>query len=386
MIEFVTNNFAPFVGVILLITILFEDEQLAKEKKRSFLVAAFLFALELVIRNAEYYAADGDTYTIWRAVWSALLYISRTAVLYVIIGTEMNLNQKKSRTVFAVVAIPLILMVFIAFSVFFTDTVYSFSKDNHFHTGPLGFLRYVPLILYFVFTVFLIIRDTRRLHTKIIVLGYECLFLVVTAMGFEFFGYPAFMCEAAMILGIVFFFMYFQTNELLRENTTLAAAAYMDGLTDVYNRAGYEALVESNRTKWTNVGFLIMDIDHFKDVNDNYGHDAGDRILKRVAEILTSTFRSSDHVIRFGGDEFVVLLPGVTEENGEAIRKKIDSVNILLDNLIDDLPKTSVSAGVAFSREGVTKELYTNADKAMYEIKSTTRRGCRIFAEPQQDK
>ena len=205
-------------------------------------------------------------------------------------------------------------------------------------------------------------------------------------MGFEFFGYPAFMCEAAMILGIVFFFMYFQTNELLRENTTLAAAAYMDGLTDVYNRAGYEALVESNRTKWTNVGFLIMDIDHFKDVNDNYGHDAGDRILKRVAEILTSTFRSSDHVIRFGGDEFVVLLPGVTEENGEAIRKKIDSVNILLDNLIDDLPKTSVSAGVAFSREGVTKELYTNADKAMYEIKSTTRRGCRIFAEPQQDK
>ena len=90
-------------------------------------------------------------------------------------------------------------------------------------------------------------------------------------------------------------------------------------------------------------------------------------------------------MIRFGGDEFVVLLPGVTEENGEAIRKKIDSVNILLDNLIDDLPKTSVSAGVAFSREGVTKELYTNADKAMYEIKSTTRRGCRIFAEPQQD-
>ena len=380
MRELIIHNFAPIACVILLITILFEDEQLVQLKRRSFLWTIGCFLVELFARNAEYITAESETYTEWRAVWSALLYISRAAILYAIIGTEINMKLKMSRKTFALASIPLIVMTLVAVSVFFTDKVYWFDETNHFHAGEWGVLRYVPLLLYFVIEVILIVRGTFKRHRAITVLGYECVALILMAMYFEYDSYPEFLCETAMIIGITFYYMYYQTNALLQENSTLLNVAHKDALTGVYNRAGYDSIVEGH-PEWTDVGFLIMDIDKFKLINDNYGHDIGDQMLKRVASILQTTFRDEDYIIRFGGDEFVVLIPGFGPEVAEIVQKKIESINVLLENLIGALPKSSVSAGVAFSSEGVTKELYTKADKALYEIKSTTRRGCRVFKE-----
>ena len=380
MREIIIHNFAPIACVILLITILFEDEQLVQLKRRSFLWTIGCFLVELFARNAEYITAESETYTEWRAVWSALLYISRAAILYAIIGTEINMKLKMSRKTFAVASIPLIMMTLVAVSVFFTDKVYWFDETNHFHAGDWGILRYVPLLLYFVIAVIMIVRGTFKQHRAITVLGYECLALILMAMYFEYDSYPEFLCETAMIIGITFYYMYYQTNTLIQENSTLLNVAHKDALTGVYNRAGYDSIVEGH-TEWTDVGFLIMDIDKFKLINDNYGHDIGDQMLRRVASILQTTFREEDYIIRFGGDEFVVLIPGFGPEVAEIVQKKIESINVLLENLIGALPKSSVSAGVAFSSEGVTKELYTKADKALYEIKSTTRRGCRVFKE-----
>ena len=380
MRELIIHNFAPVACVILLVTILFEDEQLVQLKRRSFLWTIGCFLVELFARNAEYITAESETYTEWRAVWSALLYISRAAIMYAIIGTEINMKLKMSRKTFALASIPLIVMTLVAVSVFFTDKVYWFDETNHFHAGEWGVLRYVPLLLYFVIEVILIVRGTFKRHRAITVLGYECVALILMAMYFEYDSYPEFLCETAMIIGITFYYMYYQTNALLQENSTLLNVAHKDALTGVYNRAGYDSIVEGH-PEWTDVGFLIMDIDKFKLINDNYGHDIGDQMLKRVASILQTTFRDEDYIIRFGGDEFVVLIPGFGPEVAEIVQKKIESINVLLENLIGALPKSSVSAGVAFSSEGVTKELYTKADKALYEIKSTTRRGCRVFKE-----
>ena len=380
MREIIIHNFAPIACVILLITILFEGEQLVQMKRRSFLWTIGCFLVELFARNAEYITAESETYTEWRAVWSALLYISRAAILYAIIGTEINMKQKMSRTAFAVASIPLIMMTVVAVSVFFTDKVYWFDETNHFRTGDWGVLRYVPLLLYFVIAVIMIVRGTFKRNRAITVLGYECVALILMAMYFEYDSYPEFLCETAMIIGITFYYMYYQTNALLQENSTLLNVAHKDALTGVYNRAGYDSIVEGH-PEWTDVGFLIMDIDKFKLINDNYGHDIGDQMLRRVASILQTTFREEDYIIRFGGDEFVVLIPGLGPEVAEIVQRKIESINVLLENLIGALPKSSVSAGVAFSSEGVTKELYTKADKALYEIKSTTRRGCRVFKE-----
>ena len=144
MRDLIIHNFAPIACVILLITILFEDEQLVQLKRRSFLWTIWCFLVELFARNAEYITAESETYTEWRAVWSALLYISRAAIMYAIIGTEINMKLKTSRKTFAVASIPLIMMTLVAVSVFFTDKVYWFDETNHFHSGDWGVLRYVP--------------------------------------------------------------------------------------------------------------------------------------------------------------------------------------------------------------------------------------------------
>jgi len=379
MTDIIAHNFTPAVGVILLLTILFEDDQMRREKKRGFIIAALLFVLVLVLRNAEAITSDFETYTEWRAVWSALLYLFRAALLYIILGLELDLERRFSRVMYAILSIPLIMMGVVAFSVFFTDEVYGFTNDNHFYTGSLGLFRYVPLLLYFVVILIATIRDLIRSKREIIVLGFECLALIIAAMAFEFFGFPAFLCETAIILGLVFYFLYYRTNDLIGENETLTVVAHVDGLTGVYNRAGYGAIVEANRERWTDVGFLIMDIDKFKEINDTYGHNIGDRMLKRLAGMLQNTFRSEDYVIRFGGDEFVVLLPGIAKEYGDVVCNKIEALNVQLENPISDLPATSISAGVAFSDHGVSEELYVSADKMLYEVKATTRRGCKVF-------
>ena len=377
MRELIIHNFAPLIGVILLITIIFEDGQLLKLRKHTFLITTALFVLSLFARNAEIITSEYDYYTPRRALWSALLYIFRAAILYTVIETELNV-QKRNNWLYLVLAIPLFAMAFIGFSVFFTDKFYYFTDDNHFGTGPWGLWRYVPLLVYFIILLVIIMREAFRKHRIITILGFECLALILAAMAVEYFNLQDFMCETAIILALVFYYMYFQTNFLLLQNSNLLVKAHMDGLTGVYNRTGYDAVLHANQNTWKDVGFLIMDIDRFKTVNDTYGHEIGDEILKRVAEILRSTFRSTDIIVRFGGDEFVVLLPGLSADMGQSIANKVESMNVALENPIRDLPKVTLSCGLAFSKTGVDTDLYQRADKKLYEIKSTTRRGCAV--------
>ena len=104
-------------------------------------------------------------------------------------------------------------------------------------------------------------------------------------------------------------------------------------------------------------------------------------MLKKVANLLKVTFRATDFVIRYGGDEFVVIMVGVSDDLSFIVKNKIESINVQLENPISDLPKASVSAGVAFSEKGISEELFKKADEALYHTKNTTRRGCTVYDE-----
>ena len=104
-------------------------------------------------------------------------------------------------------------------------------------------------------------------------------------------------------------------------------------------------------------------------------------MLKEVAKLLKVTFRSSDYVIRYGGDEFVVVMLGITEDMSFIVKNKIESINVQLENPISDIPKTSVSAGMAFSDKGFSDDLFKKADEALYKTKTTTRRNCTVYSE-----
>ena len=128
------------------------------------------------------------------------------------------------------------------------------------------------------------------------------------------------------------------------------------------------------------MALLIIDVDHFKKVNDTYGHAVGDRVLKRVAEILQRSFRSVDIICRIGGDEFVVVMTRANSSMRQLVLNKIQWANDLLQHPKDDLPPVSLSVGVAFSdRKDPKGDIFTDADTALCRVKESGRNGCAIF-------
>jgi diguanylate cyclase (GGDEF)-like protein len=165
----------------------------------------------------------------------------------------------------------------------------------------------------------------------------------------------------------------------------LEVAATKDEKTGLFNTLGWHNLATSElaragRTNQT-TGVLMVDLDHFKQVNDTYGHLAGDLALKAVADAISAQVRSYDSVGRFGGEEFVVLLPGVGEEHVVAVAERIrHAVGELVVpvGFADDgrvITNLSVSIGVAMypTAGTVVDRLLHAADTALYSAKNTGR-------------
>ena len=163
-------------------------------------------------------------------------------------------------------------------------------------------------------------------------------------------------------------------NELI-----LRHQAEHDPLTGIMNRGAFEQLKTAFKTYTDPFAFLIIDVDKFKLVNDGYGHETGDDVLKKVAKLLEKSFRSTDYPARIGGDEFAVIVTNITPDMKTVILNKINDINETLMNPDDDLPQVSLSVGAALSECGFTDDLYKKADTALYEVKEHGRCGCRFF-------
>ena len=164
-------------------------------------------------------------------------------------------------------------------------------------------------------------------------------------------------------------------NEQLRER------AIRDPLTGLHNRRYFEETAGRDAARAVRTGeplaILVIDIDHFKTVNDQHGHAAGDLVLRLLAEILTAGVRDSDLVCRIGGDEFVVLLPGAAMaaacERAEAVRSEFAAAPIASRDGAEI--RSTVSVGVTvFHRQGESNEAALGrADGALYEAKRAGR-------------
>ena len=153
----------------------------------------------------------------------------------------------------------------------------------------------------------------------------------------------------------------------------------LDGLTGLYNRRYYEERildeVISAKRNARALSLLIMDIDHFKDFNDKYGHPQGDRVLARLASILRRCARKSDAACRYGGEEFTLILPETpldsAYEVGERIRKEFASFDFEID---DETVHGAISIGVAQLKTDESAEsLLSRADEALYRAKKEGR-------------
>lgn len=150
-----------------------------------------------------------------------------------------------------------------------------------------------------------------------------------------------------------------------------------DPLTKLYNRNKFNDVMEKMflRRHWdmdNSFSLVIVDIDHFKQVNDTYGHGTGDEVLKAAAERLSQTLRTGDVVARWGGEEFVCLLPNVTVGSALLVAEKLREGFESLE--IPNVRRITASFGVSVYRQGDTpEELFHRADKALYKAKHNGR-------------
>lgn len=168
----------------------------------------------------------------------------------------------------------------------------------------------------------------------------------------------------------------FEENQRTHEHLTYGNQH--DELTGLYNRSAYNLM--RTDLDMSHNALLLVDVDKFKSINDTYGHDVGDLVLKRVAEVLTYSFRATDLVFRLGGDEFVVIMNNVDSSMSLVVQRKIEQANVMLQKPTNDLPPTSLSVGVAFGdRKNPEGDIFKDADTALYRMKEKGRCGCYIF-------
>ncbi|MEX1231486.1 MAG: HDOD domain-containing protein [Planctomycetaceae bacterium] len=179
-----------------------------------------------------------------------------------------------------------------------------------------------------------------------------------------------------------------EKQELASRNQELQKQVMHDALTKVYNRNYFDQAIArevnlSGRTAMP-VGLIFIDVDHFKKLNDTFGHQFGDLVLQRIAKLLGEDLRSTDVLARYGGEEFVILVGQPTEKGleklAERIRARIESEHILCG---DKVVPVTASLGAAFTissrdPQGLCEQLIAAADEAMYEAKQDGRNRVRL--------
>lgn len=181
-----------------------------------------------------------------------------------------------------------------------------------------------------------------------------------------------------------------EKNKLERENTRLEHLANHDTLTGIYNRRAFERTLQRNlsqaRKYGETISIILADIDHFKQYNDSFGHAAGDGVLKHLAQVMSASIRKEDIVARIGGEEFVIVLPGIDYNQsvrfGERLRKTIEQDR-------NSPHPFTISIGAATyqfhsKRTAMThikKQLMVEADRSMYHSKSTGRNKITHFVD-----
>jgi len=162
-------------------------------------------------------------------------------------------------------------------------------------------------------------------------------------------------------------------NDLIDQSAELEKRSTIDPLTQVLNRYGFELVLKSladSRQNDSSTTLLLVDIDHFKHINDEYGHTAGDGVIFHIASMLNMHVRDLDSVVRWGGEEFLLCLPNCPIDRGKMIAEKIRIAVAATD--IDDLPtlKVTISVGVAsFKATENFEQAFNAADKALYQAK-----------------
>jgi diguanylate cyclase (GGDEF)-like protein len=192
---------------------------------------------------------------------------------------------------------------------------------------------------------------------------------VISAGAFDYFQIPA---EAELLV--------LRANQLSRLQESmdrLRAEAGIDHLTGLANRRRFRIALKRELERWRRYGapcaLLLLDIDHMKAINDNYGHPVGDVVIREVANKLSQVSRDNDTAARLGGEEFALLLAGIDNAKGELAARRL--LGIFSEQSIEGVGKVTLSIGLAACPAHANSErtLYAASDRALYVAKNEGR-------------
>ncbi|MBQ5333262.1 MAG: GGDEF domain-containing protein [Oscillospiraceae bacterium] len=251
---------------------------------------------------------------------------------------------------------------------------------------PLYIIGIMPVIFYMHFSL----DESAGLHESLLI-GLCCMMTFIICKVISFRVEPIYIIseKAAMYIyifnsicafGLLLFFSLFFLREiqvsksvLEERNAQLDKIAGIDALTGLYNRRSMDKLLNNAAASGRTFSVIICDIDDFKKINDTYGHNSGDEVLRKLSEAIISILRENDSVCRWGGEEILILAAGTPLSGAalvaERIRSQIEGLEILSE---ENIIKCTVTAGAAESTEaGSVEEIIGLADDRLYSGKKS---------------
>lgn len=387
--DYFTINFTSVSGFLFLLIFLYANASLDRKIKRIFYLMIVVEFFEMLTYSLELWTTTFETLSPLRLWLSAIGYSIRPVIFCLML--MLALRNTNSFHFPKVYCLPAIINAAAAFSVFFTDIVYSYTPDNQFHRGPLGYFTHVVVIFYLILLMIIVTRHhTDRSKLEVLII-FAISLLLLFSMTIEALYSIRTIGRSTIIMVTIFYYMFFQTQvhrasiteeQLLR--LRLEQTNRMDGSTGVLNKKAFADAAEhllhpQNDQRPSRLGFLFLDLDHLKEVNDNLGHAMGDMAILDVAEALQTVFRKTDLIGRFGGDEFYVLLPDIPQHRFQICLKELQ--HILQKEYAADSTSVTVTAsmGAIYTENTANlsfEQLVYKADEALYEAKAAGRNCC----------
>lgn len=276
--------------------------------------------------------------------------------LYVDIRIYKNYNRTQKKL--KILIIPwLIEVILIVCNLFGANFLFTISENNVYERGVASIVGYISLMIYFAYSIYLTIHSRKQgVNLDFFPIQYfigPCLMGVLIQLFF--YGITTSWISVAIALAFV-------------QMQTYAENLYMDELSGLYNRRYLNYLLMKFDYEMKNSLYgIMMDMNDFKNINDNYGHSMGDQALCKMGDILFKSIPEEGIAIRYAGDEFIVILPGVDENC------VLSTMKLIKDNLssTSDFPfRLSVSMGYArFELNDNFESFLMKMDKNMYEDK-----------------
>ena len=269
-------------------------------------------------------------------------------------------SMTRVKKIYTYAFIPAVIMVLIAIVNMFVPIIFRIDEQNVYSRLPFGYVYYIVDIGYVLFSIF-IYKGYERRYGKIRFFPlYLMIGPIVLGCAIQVVIYGVSLMWISTAVGLTAIYMSSQ-NEF----------SYLDKLTGLYNRAYLDYLLETSTREKNNLGGIMIDVDYFKQINDTYGHSYGDEALIDVARIITFGKPDKAVALRFAGDEFIILIKGVSEKQLQSIITSIRDELKLFNETEERRYKLSLSLGGSIyepAHDSIDNFL-KRMDDAMYEEK-----------------